>query len=463
MSAKSERKRLTAARIDTLQPGDKRKDYSDAGCRGLTLAVLPNGSKLWFFRYRTADGRQRSLPLGCYNAKDEAERVSLADAHEAAADARKAVRDKRDPLAEKQQERDRAAVVARRVAEARSGEAPAPAAPSDKLTGDSLFVEIWTAFDSYMPEHYKPQTVAKWRGLYRRTLQGRWADKRLNQITADDIEAVIWALKATPDAADSLRVLCRVFFDWAVKARDKDGNALKLLPESPAEKVGKVERPKSRKVNNERALKDYEIRALWRATEGDPRFGNMLRLLLLTGARRNEVSESRWSEFNLAKGTWTIPTERSKSDRPHVVYLSAQALEVLNAIPRFDGTDFLFPTHGGETAISGFSKLKTKTDKAMAAALDGEAFEDWKLHDLRRSFSTGLARLGVIQTVAARCLNHSSGGKQTSLDKIYNVHDYAAEQASAWQRWGEHVAAVVKGDDSNVVPLVPLQVETVPA
>jgi integrase len=366
-------------------------------------------------------------------------------------------------LAEKQQERDRAAVVARRVAEARSGEAPAPAAPSDKLTGDSLFVEIWTAFDSYMPEHYKPQTVAKWRGLYRRTLQGRWADKRLNQISADDIEAVIWSLKATPDAADSLRVLCRVFFDWAVKARDKDGNALKLLPESPAEKVGKVERPKSRKVNNDRALKDYEIRALWKATEGDPRFGNMLRLLLLTGARRNEVSESCWSEFDLARGTWTIPTERSKSDRPHVVYLSAQALDVLNDIGRVEGTDFLFPTHGGERAISGFSKLKDKTDKAMTAALDGEPFEDWKLHDLRRTFSTGLARLGVIQTVAARCLNHSSGGKQTHLDKIYNVHDYAAEQAAAWKRWGEHVAAVVKGDRSNVVPLVPLQVEHVPA
>src|SRR5690349_7301462 len=92
MTATKGRKPFTTAYLDSLQPGDKRRDYADVGCRGLTVAVLPSGSKAWFFRYRNAAGQQRSLPVGLYNAELASDRVTLADARKAADAARVAVR-----------------------------------------------------------------------------------------------------------------------------------------------------------------------------------------------------------------------------------------------------------------------------------------------------------------------------------------------------------------------------------
>ena len=154
-----------------------------------------------------------------------------------------------------------------------------------------------------------------------------------------------------------------------------------------------------------------EVRALWIATEDSPQFGNMVRLLLLTGTRRNEVAQAVWDEFDLQAGTWKIPGARTKNGRAHTVFLSPEALAVVSNVPKIDGAEYLFPSVRGDTPVSGFSKHKIALDKA--AGVNG-----WKLHDLRRTFSTGLARLEVSQTVTARCLNHMSEGKQTALDRI---------------------------------------------
>jgi integrase len=131
-----------------------------------------------------------------------------------------------------------------------------------------------------------------------------------------------------------------------------------------------------------------------------------------------------------------------------------------------DECEFVFSTDGVRP-LSGYSKFKTLFDEAMAEVAAEECGEpvtipNWRLHDLRRTFASGCARLGVSLQVVERCLNHSSGSLG-GLVAVYNRHSYAAEQADAWQKWAAHVAAVVADDRSNVVPLVPLQVEHVPA
>jgi len=457
MSAQAEeRKPFTTAYLDSLQPGPKRKDYADVGCRGLTLAVLPSGSKAWFYRYRNADGLQRSLPLGLYNAERKEDRVSLADARKARDVARAAVLAGGDPAAAKAMAREAAAAEKARMA---TGEVVKP--------GDT-FGTVWKRFaETYLLEDVKPGTKDKWEGICGRVLKPRWESKPLNKITADDVTAMVWSMRKTPHAADSARILCRVFFDWCINAKvDDTGKPQRLIDTNPAADVAKVVEKKKNKGEDDedsgRPLSDSEVRALWIATEDSPQFGNMVRLLLLTGTRRNEVAECVWDEFDLQAGTWKIPGARTKNGKTHTIFLSAEALAVIADVPKIDGAELLFPSNKGDTPLSGFSKMKARLDAAMAEAA-GAKLEPWKLHDLRRTFATGLARLGVMQTVTARCLNHTSEGKQTALDRIYNRHDFAPQMAEAWKRWGAHVAAVVSGAPSNVVPLVPLQGETVPA
>src|SRR5262249_32982171 len=148
-------------------------------------------------------------------------------------------------------------------------------------------------------------------------------------------------------------------FKWAM------GSQIYELVRSPFENLSPailIGKKKPRK----RVLNDAEIAACWRACEvlGYP-YGPLIRLLLLTGARRDEVGEAGWPEFNLDKGVWTIPPDRFKPDREHVVPLSADSVTVLQNLPRFAGGHFLFTTKSGRCPVNGYSKAKLRLDAAM--------------------------------------------------------------------------------------------------
>jgi integrase len=213
-----------------------------------------------------------------------------------------------------------------------------------------------------------------------------------------------------------------------------------------------------------------ELATLWRAAdvEGYP-FGRLAQLIMLTGARRDELREARWSEFQLdgteialpTGGTWkgpvwTLPAHRAKNGREHVVPLSRAAVDILRKLPRISKTPYLFTTTG-DTPISGMSKAKTRLHDAMLADLrkadSKRVLEPWSLHDLRRSFSTGLQRLGFSIEVSEACLNHTSGAV-SGVAAIYARYRYLREKTEAFDAWARHVDALVKGTASdNVVSL----------
>src|SRR5262249_35113084 len=148
----------------------------------------------------------------------------------------------------------------------------------------------------------------------------------------------------------------------------------------PADAIGK-------KAVRNRVLNDDELRALWKATEdmGYP-YGPLLRLLALTGQRRSEVAEAQWSEFDLAKRLWTIPAERMKADAAHEVPLSADAIAILESLPRFTKGDFLFSTKSGRKPINAFSRAKRQLDTAMLAQANANKTKlpPFVMHDIRR-------------------------------------------------------------------------------
>ena len=227
-----------------------------------------------------------------------------------------------------------------------------------------------------------------------------------------------------PVAGNNVRRDLSAFFAWCCREGLIDSN-----PAAHTNKFGSKPR--------ERLLSDAEARAIWLATAdgGDP-YSSVVRLLMLVGARRQEIGLLAWREFDGA--SIVLPPERVKNGRAHVIPLSPLALSILVARPRGEG-EFVF---GGR----GF------TDWARGkAALDARSgVTDWVLHDLRRFFSTSLhERLGVPPHICESLLGHYQGG----IAAVYNRAAYVNEKRQALDRWAEHLLSIVEGRTAKVLAL----------
>jgi integrase len=209
----------------------------------------------------------------------------------------------------------------------------------------------------------------------------------------------------------------RRFFRWCIE-RD----ILKIDPTAGMPRVGNG---KSR----ERVLSDDELGRVWRAAEGP--FGAVTRMLILTGARREEITQLRWSEID---GTIKLEDARTKTGAPHIIPLSAAAQALLNSLPRIAGSDFVFTTTGTKP-ISGWSRPKIDLDAASGVT-------GWRIHDLRRTVATGMQKLGVGLQVVEAVLGHTSGSR-AGVVGIYQRHTYDAEKRAALEAWGAYIMALV--------------------
>jgi integrase len=192
-------------------------------------------------------------------------------------------------------------------------------------------------------------------------------------------------------------------------------------------------------ASRDRVLSNEELAAIWRAS--DP----ITRLLILTGARRQEVGGLCWSELVLETGTWTLPAARSKNHRAHTIALPSAALTIINAVPRTE-RDHLF----GERAKAGFvtwSRHKRALDQRL-----GDSVAPWRLHDLRRTVATGMADIGIEPHIIEACLNHH-GGHRRGVAGVYNRSPYEQAVKIAFARWADHVLALVEGREGKIVTL----------
>jgi integrase len=193
----------------------------------------------------------------------------------------------------------------------------------------------------------------------------------------------------------------------------------------------------------ERVLSDEELVKIWNAAP-DNDYGRIVKLLMLTAQRRDEMSSLRWSEYLTDDKLITLPPERTKNSRLHDVPLSVQAVAVLDGVSETDDRDLMFGT--GEGGYSGFSRSKGAMDEASGVT-------DWTLHDLRRTAATRMADLGVQPHVIEAVLNHVSGHK-AGVAGIYNRSTYAAEKRAALDLWGAHVQTLLaKAEGANVTRL----------
>ncbi|WP_267421693.1 site-specific integrase [Methylobacterium sp. GC_Met_2] len=188
-------------------------------------------------------------------------------------------------------------------------------------------------------------------------------------------------------------------------------------------------------------------------TVGSP-FSPLFKLLCLTGQRREEVGGMRWSELD--GETWTIPGARVKNGREHTLILPAPAQALIYGMPKIDGCPFVFSTTG-KTSVSGYSEAKRRLDIAMlerAKEVTGYPslkIAPWRLHDLRRTAASGMARLGIGLPTIEKVLNHVSGSFG-GIVGVYQRHEFKTEKASALNVWNEHIIALINVSNSSPHP-----------
>jgi integrase len=398
--------KLTQVRIDSLKCPPAKRDtlVFDDEQRGLGVRVTASGGKAFLAQY-TFHGQKRRIPLGSCS------RVSLAKARGAVCAIMGDVARGIDPAAE----RKKAAAEARHMA------------AHEALTLSALLSD-WQALHlaSKRPRYALEAVRARRNALPRHlALPAADLDRATIAKTLD-----ILARRGSASMAARTAAYGKAAYGWAVKRGTIEGNPFLNLPVVPTPR-------------RERVLADDELAAIWRAAHGAGPFNAIVRFLILTGHRREEVAGMTWAELSDDFSTWTIPASRAKKSTTHIVPLSTLAQDMLHSLPLFN--ELVFP--GLRGPFNGWSKAK--------AALDAKSsITNWRLHDLHRTAATGLQRLGVRLEVTEQVLNHIAGSR-AGIVGVYQRHDFASEKRAALDSWGEHMLAIVEGRAhiTNVVQL----------
>jgi integrase len=436
---------LTAVATKNHRPSKRtRREVPDGGCAGLYLVVQTSGHKSWALRFRRPNGRTAKLTLGPVDlsGKEAADDpvvgtpLTLVSARRLAAEVHRQRARGRDVVADHDASKRR-----QRFEHATRAASMFSAAARD-------FVE-----QHAMKKTRRWQNTARLLGLdpnidleiINAGLCDRWADRAAAAIDGDDIHALIDETKRlgvpgrkrrsdkpTEGLARTMLTTMSAMFTWLVQRRRVEKNP-----------CAGVQGP-SKAEPRDRVLSAAEIVKFWRATDSVlPPYGAALKLLLLTGCRREECAGMRrQSELSDDLSTWTIPGARTKNGKPHVVPLPPLARKIIAAIPA--AGDLVFTTNGS-VPISGWGRVKRRLDKAMKVPA-------WVIHDLRRSFVTGLAELGVQPHVIELCVNHTSGARG-GVAGVYNRSELMPERKAALERWAEHVAGLAAGRTAKVVPM----------
>jgi integrase len=367
------------------------------------ITGLKLSGQAWVYSYRIA-GRARRMTLG------HAPGLVPADARRAAQHFAGLVAIGRCPSSER-----KAARIAHRTA-----------AKAERTTGHEpdQIERVAKLYLKHAKERTRASTFTGTARVFAKAILPEFRGRRLSTITRADIRKMLDKVidRGSPVAANRILSACGTFFAFAV---EQD-----LISANPCTAI----RPPAPETPRERCLTDDELGAVWRASLTLGEYGAICRLLILTGQRRSEVAEMRLSELDLPGRLWNIPAARCKNGRAHSVPLSDAAIAILESLKSANLAVF---------APVSFSREKGLLDKLLPPDMPS-----FTIHDLRRTFASGCASLGVAPHVIEKCLNHQSGIIR-GVAATYNKFQYGPEKKAALDLWSCHIAALASG---HVVP-----------
>lgn len=410
--------------LKSLKGEDKPKDIREG--RGFGLRVFPSGEKTFFFRYHF-EGKKRYMNLGRYP------HISLKDARECHANAVKLLEKGIDPIQAKE----------------------------DEAAQRRQMPTIQELYEEYMNRHSRPNKKERtWKEderNFKKDILPYWKSRKADSITRRDVTILLDRIldRGALVAANNTFERVRQLFNFAVERG--------TLEHTPCYKM-KAPTPK---IPRDRHLSEAEIKSFWKNLESagmTDEIRRALKLILLTGQRPGEVIGLSSQEIN--DRWWTIPAERSKNGKPHTIYLTDLAIELIG---EKQGFIFESPRPLKPVEENGVPKPKPMDENALARAVRNNCpnnieapseeqvknklgVDFFRPHDLRRTCATNLAALGFTDEIIDAVLNHVKKG----VIRTYNLHRYDREKQLALEAWEQKLKGIVTGksDMSNVVPII---------
>jgi integrase len=420
-------RKLQALRNKPPKAGTTR-DVDDGEVLGLKVRVMPSGERSFVLvgRFPGSQNPTRRA-LGMYGE------LGLAEAREKARKWRELLKRGIDPREQEKRERQQ---------EQRKRANTFAAVAEDFITGK-------------LPSERKGWEVER---DIRREFIPPWGGRPITDIEPIDVRAIIKAVKDRPAPAQARNLLgiAKRLFAWAV---DQQCYSLEASPADnlkPTKIIGD-------KVSGVRVLSDDEVFALWRAATRTPYpHGPVYRILVLTALRLNEAADASWPEFDLTNRLWVIPASRMKGKngkaRAHVVPLTSEIIEILEALPRFKTGQYLFSTTFGASPVWMSDKVKRRIDGRMLRTLRALArrrgddpskvvLTPWTNHDIRRTIRSRLSRLKITEEAREAVLAHVRPG----IKGTYDHHDYLDEKREALALWANRLREIAEPPPANVV------------
>jgi integrase len=398
--------KLTAQEIARyLPPEGKDHIVFDSGLPGFGLRYR-NGRRTWVFQYAFGSGEGRvnaRMTLGEYPA------LPATKARETARDLYARVRLGQHPAAEKKQNREE---------------------------HRNTFGRLVSGYLEFKRNEVRPRThrlIDLYLNTHAKALHGLPAiviDRKRIAELLDDI-----AKKSGAVSANRAHSALSALFTWAMQKGLHENNPC-------------IAAQKRREKSRDRVLTDNELAAVWNALKPND-YGDILRLLILTGQRAGEIGGLRWSEVDFDRDLVALPSQRTKNHQAHEFPMSGAVRDIFKARTRT--RDFVFGR--GVAGFNGWDRSKKRLDEKITEKLSAE-LPQWTVHDLRRTLATGLQRLGVRLEVTEAILNHV-GGNRSGVGGVYRRYNWATEKRQALDSWAAHVLAVVSGKKgkSNVTQI----------
>jgi integrase len=393
----------------TLPAGMTDVIFWDDTLEGYGLRVRSSGKRTFLYAYAVtgSDGKrtQRKIGIGDLPEMKEPKARKIAGDH--AADVRRTG----DPAALKQENRDRAAdtfaALRTKYLASRADDV------ADGTIGQDSYDEI---------ERHLTKNLA---GL---------DDKRFDLLEVRDISAELNKMNKSKVQRNRTLSSLVTFGNWCVSEGYFKTNAAAFIE-------------KKAETSRDRTLEKDEIKAVWKATakhgggdtgKGGGDYRDIVRLLLLTGCRASEIGDLQKREIKLDERIIDLPGSRTKNGLPFVIPMSDAVYAICKRRVEQMGKDDKFVFGIGENAgYSGWSKAKTALDELA------DLGEHWVIHDLRRTFVTGMSSISVQPHVVEACVNHVTGVAKAGVAGVYNKYQYQPEKTEALALWAAHVAKIV--------------------
>jgi integrase len=405
---------LTDLALRNLKP--RAALYKVADRDGMYAAISPSGAISFRYDYRL-NGRRETLTIGRYGFDG----ISLAAAREKLRNARRLVGEGISPALQKQREKARG--------------------PETQTFSDHA--NRWL-YGATMAE----STRSMRKSVLDRDILPAFEKRLLSEIHGEDLRSLCMRVKerGAPATAVQIRDIVKQIYGYANTHGEKVAN--------PADSVGAASIATF--VPKDRALSPLEIRLMSIQLDSVATYPTIrlaLRLILLTMVRKSELIQATWDEVDFEAATWTIPKQRMKGRKPHMIYLSRQVLDIFVALNICAaGSKFVLPSRYNADRCMSNATLNRVTQLVVERAkIAGLALEPFTVHDLRRTGSTLLNEVGFNRDWIEKCLAHEEGRSSRS---IYNKAEYAEQRRHMLQEWADMVDAWIN-EQTYVPKLMP--------